>query len=53
MAADDGVIVSRDVDAKPGAPRREWEYRPKGDELTVVDDRGVSTHLLRCAPKGT
>jgi hypothetical protein len=51
MAADDGVIVSRDVDAQPGAPRREWEYRPKGDELTVVDDKGVATHLLRCAPR--
>ncbi len=52
VAADNGVVVSRNSTPTPGGgPREQWEYRPKGDELVVMDKDGVATTLVRCPAK--
>ncbi|HEV2363633.1 MAG TPA: toll/interleukin-1 receptor domain-containing protein [Caulobacteraceae bacterium] len=53
VAADSGVVVTRSsTPTGPGA-REQWEYRPNGDAMTVLDKNGVSTMLVRCpAPSG-
>lgn len=48
IAADNGVVVSRNTTPNAKGPREQWEYRPNGDEMTVVDKNGVSTTLVRC-----
>ncbi len=48
IAADSGAVVTRQVGAtRPGA-REQWEYRPNGEEMTVLDKEGVATTLIRC-----
>jgi hypothetical protein len=48
LAADNGAIVTRDTTPTSGGAREQWEYRPSGDAMTVVDKNGVTTTLVRC-----
>ena len=48
IAADNGAVMTRNSTAGPGGRRDQWEYRPDGDQLTVIDKDGVATPLVRC-----
>jgi hypothetical protein len=48
VAAENGVIISRNTTATAEGPRAQWEYHPNGDQMTVIDKDGVSTTLVRC-----
>jgi len=50
-AADNGAVISRNITAAAAGPREQWEYRPNGDEMTVLDKDGVATTLVRCPAK--
>jgi hypothetical protein len=53
IAADNGVILSRNTTATASGPREQWEYHPNGDAMTVIDKDGVATILVRCPAGGT
>ncbi|MGE0531605.1 MAG: toll/interleukin-1 receptor domain-containing protein [Hyphomonadaceae bacterium] len=48
IAAENGVIVSRDAAPSASGGREQWEFRPDGDRLTLYDKDGVATTLARC-----
>jgi hypothetical protein len=48
IAVENGVIISRSTTASETGPREQWEFRPNGDQMVVVDKDGVSTTLVRC-----
>ncbi len=48
IAADSGAVVTRQVGATQPGAREQWEYRPNGEEMTVLDKEGVATTLIRC-----
>ena len=50
VAAENGVIVSRTTTPSATGAREQWELRPNGDQMVVVDKDGVSTTLVRCEP---
>jgi hypothetical protein len=50
IAAENGVIVSRTTTPSETGAREQWELRPNGDQMVVVDKDGVSTTLVRCEP---
>jgi hypothetical protein len=50
IAAENGVIVSRSTTPSPTGAREQWELRPNGDQMIVLDKDGVSTTLVRCEP---
>jgi hypothetical protein len=49
IAAENGVIVARDLTPSPNGAREQWEFRPDGDRITLYDKDGVATTLVRCA----
>ncbi len=48
IAADSGAVVTRQIGATQAGGRQQWEYRPNGAEMTVLDKEGVATTLIRC-----
>jgi hypothetical protein len=50
ITADNGRIVSRDVEPKGVAAGETWEYQPNDALMTVIDGKGTPTTLKRCAP---
>ena len=48
VAVENGAIVSRDTTPSPSGERAQWELRPIGDQLIVIDKNGVATTLVRC-----
>ena len=48
IAADSGAVVTRQIGATQAGGRQQWEYRPNGEEMTVLDKEGVATTLIRC-----
>lgn len=52
IAAENGVIVARDLAPSADGAREQWEFRPDGDRLTLYDKDGVATTLVRCAASG-
>jgi hypothetical protein len=51
IAADSGASVTRDTTPSAGGGREQWEYRPNGDAMAVIDKDGVTTTLVRCGGK--
>lgn len=47
-AAENGVIISRATTPSATGGREQWELRPRGDQMIVLDKDGVSTTLVRC-----
>jgi hypothetical protein len=47
-AVDNGVVETRETTPGPSGAREVWEYRPNGDQLSVIDKDGVTTNLVRC-----
>lgn len=48
IAAENGVVISRVTTPSANGGREQWEFRPDGDGMIVIDKDGVSTTLVRC-----
>lgn len=49
IAAQDGVVMTRATTPAESGGREQWELRPSGDGMVVLDKDGVSTTLVRCS----
>ena len=48
IAVENGAVISRDMSVNASGRREQWEYRPVGNDMTVIDGAGVATKLVRC-----
>lgn len=48
VATENGVVMTRATTPSLNGGREQWEFRPNGDGMVVLDKDGVSTTLVRC-----